>query len=354
MMRSLAYRALGRFPGTIPYVAPLLKKVVHRSRPVLRPRGTLDEITSAELIRRLEDRLSLLDVETSNVCNARCPFCAYKFRTKPPRIMSIPEFIVVLQKLEEYGSMDLSFTPLVGDPLTDRTLVHKIRIARENEQVRTIGFATNLIGLTRHNVRDVLLSGLNSIIVSTSIGSREMFKRVYGVDRYDRALNNLISLLVTNIELGKPIKIGIHLKCEKPFHQVYSSSDYQRIVKLYGSYIPIADDKDYMNWTGLIGQDSVPRGIRLEDVGDQSEPCEQLYTGLQVYSDGTVGACRCVDVNAALAVGDIFHESLSEIWHGQRLTSFRKEWKAGNIPLLCKGCTMYAPLSGLLQRQISH
>lgn len=354
MIRRRAYRALGAFPRAIPYVAPLMKKAAHHTRLLFPKRATLDQSTRAKLVRGLEERLSLLDVETSNICNARCTFCAYQFRTKSPRIMSISKFAVVLQRLAEYGAMDLSLTPLVGDPLTDRTLVQKIRIARENEKVRSISFATNLVGLGKHNVQALLVSGINSIVVSTSIGSREMFRRVYGVDRYERALNNLVSLLSTNKELGEPVKISVHLKCEKPFRQVYSSPDYQYIVKLYGSYIGIADDEDYMNWTGLIPQDRAPRGIKLKQVSDQTEPCEQLYTGLQVYSDGTVGACRCVDVNATLAVGDIFHQSLEEIWNGQRLKSFRAQWKAGNVPQLCRGCTMYSPLSWFVERDARH
>lgn len=350
LMRKLVYKVLGTLPWAIPHVVPRLHPLWTLGR-VIRRQKILDAATREQLKRKLELRPRVVDIETSNVCNARCTFCAYEFREKPPRIMGLPDFVRLLDRLHDYEGMELSFTPVVGDPLLDKTLVDKIRLASQTGIVSSIAFATNLLGLGRHEVRDLLLSGLSWMIVSTSIGSRDMYRRIYGVDRYDKALNNLVTLLKTNKMLGEPVRIGVHLKCEKPFSQVYSSPDYQRIVKLYGSFLAIADDEDYMNWTGLIDDSSAPKGVGLRKITPRTEPCEQFYTGLQVYSDGTVGLCRCVDVNAKLAIGNLFRQDLRSIWEGAEVKLLRDKWVNGIIPEICQKCTMYSPISTYIERQ---
>lgn len=349
-MRKLVYKVLGTLPWAIPHVVPPLQRLWTIRRLIPR-RPTLDLLTREQLRKKLELRPRVVDIETSNICNARCTFCAYEFREKRPRIMGLSDFVRLLDRLHDYEGMELSFTPVVGDPLLDRTLVRKIRLARQTGTVSSIAFATNLLGLGRHDVRELLLSGLSWMIVSTSIGSRDMYRRVYGVDKYDTAVNNLVTLLQTNKMLGEPVRIGVHLKCEKPFSQVYSSPDYQRIVKLYGSFLAIADDEDYMNWTGLIDDSSAPKGVGLRKITPRTEPCEQLYSGLQVYADGTVGLCRCVDVNAKLAVGNLFRQNLRSIWEGAEVKLLRDKWTNGIVPEICRTCTMYSPLSTYIERQ---
>ncbi len=47
-----------------------------------------------------------------------------------------PEFTVLLEKYAEYGGGDLNLTPLVGDPLVDKDLTHKICMARSCAGIR--------------------------------------------------------------------------------------------------------------------------------------------------------------------------------------------------------------------------
>lgn len=340
MLTNFAFKALGRFPWAIPYVAPFLRKV---RRQVLSRKHTLGPATASSIRNKLEDRLIRIDIEPTNICNARCSFCAYGSRESAAGVVSNEDFSFFLERYVEYGGGHLSLTPLVGDPLVDRALGQKIMMARRSNKIGEIGFATNLIGLHKHDTEDLLLSGLDYIVVSTCIGDREMYKRVYGVDRYDLTMQNLVDLIETNNRLGRPVKISIQLRCEKPFSKVFASSDYQRVVRLTGTYIGVLEE--YMNWAGLIEQSELPDGAALRRIDDMREPCAQFYDCLQVYVNGDVGMCCCVDVNAELLVGNLHRDSLEDIWRGERVRSFREQWYSGAIPEICKNCSMYIPLS---------
>ncbi len=170
-------KLLGRFPWLIRFIAPVVKFGKKRLRSVNMPGLEVQE--SRELRARQESRLLALDVETSNICNANCGFCGYRFRALPPKIMATADFAKILDRFVEYGGGSLSFTPLVGEALLDSDLLTKIRMARSYAQIGEISLATNLIAMNRHNVLDLLSSGVNWVYVSTCIGDTGMYRRVY-------------------------------------------------------------------------------------------------------------------------------------------------------------------------------
>lgn len=342
MLRNAVGKILGKFPIIIQYVVPVAK-AIKNSLP-RKSESPLDPEEREALFRKLENRLKVLYIGTTNICNAKCRFCGSRFVKRSPRIMTSREFMVLLDKYIEYGGGDLNLTPLVGDPLVDKDLTHKIRMARGCAGILQIGFFTNLIGLGSHDVKALLLSGIDWIFVSTCIGDRSMYQRVYGVDKYDLVMTNLDRLLHLNNDLGKPVSVCVSLRGEKPYRQIYASSDYQRVVRLLGTYISVIDD-DYSNWAGLVSESDLPSGNTMRVVSHKREPCFQLYHGLQVFLNGDVTLCYCRDIDGELLVGNLYEQTLDGIWRGDAVQQLRKAWNAGDIPEICRKCSTYIPVS---------
>ncbi|KKK93427.1 hypothetical protein LCGC14_2693020, partial [marine sediment metagenome] len=63
---------------------------------------------------------------------------------------------------------------------------------------------------------------------------------------------------------------------------------------------------------------------------------------LVVATDGKVFAC-CVDYDEKYQVGDVYHQSLLEIWHGSRMNELRENLRndLANDMELCKTCTSF-------------
>ena len=149
----------------------------------------------------------ILTIELTNICNAKCKFCAYRYQKREKNTISDELFKNAVCQFAGIGGGTLNLTPIVGDPLIDKNLISKIKYARKMKEIEHIFFFTNLIGLSNFDINDLLLSGIHKIHVSVCIGSREMYTRVYGVDKYDSVMQNLDSLLKENRRLGDRVKI---------------------------------------------------------------------------------------------------------------------------------------------------
>lgn len=293
----------------------------------------------------LEKQIMIMAIDVVNICNANCWFCAYRFQNRPKRYISKELFEYAIQQFAGSGGGTLDLTPVVGDPLIDKDLINKIKYAKSMKEIKDIFIFTNLIALNNFNPTDLLSSGLDEINISTCIGSREMYKRVFGVDRYDSVKQNLENLLRENQRLGNTVKIKIHIKGEKPYRKILSSTDYQRISNLYGRRIAHIDE-EYDNWAGILKES--PENNTFKKMKSMTEPCGELYNGIVVFSNGAVGICYRRDLEAKLIIGNIYESSLEKIWKGKSPRLIRKNWVKGYIPLMCKKCSCYTPLSDFM------
>jgi radical SAM protein with 4Fe4S-binding SPASM domain len=298
----------------------------------------------------LEQHMTSLSIEVTNICSASCQFCGYRYQERPAEIMSNALFRHSVLQYVAAGGGRLELTPIVGDPLVDKDLVSKIRFARNLKEITYISLYTNLIGLDSFNPRHFLSSGIDEINISTCLGSREMYARIFGVDKYDSVLQNLDTLLRENRRLGSRVKVLIHLKADKPYSQTTSSVDYQRICRHYGRALCHFDDQ-YDNWTGLVETDDLPKHHSFRNVKNVSEVCSELYNGMIIFVNGDVGICWRRDLDAKLVIGNIHESSLEGIWRGERLHAIRRQWVNGNIPEICRRCYCHTPMSRLLVKE---
>ena len=283
-------------------------------------------------------------VETTNICNANCSFCGYRFMQRPKTTMEFKIYEKAVKEFAANGGGNLNFTPTVGDPLVDTHLIEKIKLARTYQEIGDIFLYTNGILLNKLGYKTILTSGLTRLAISTFIGSAEGYKRFYGSDQYKKVVRNIINVAKENKQLGYPVRITLHLRVEGQRSAWEATDTYQTIAKL----IDVANI-DYLDvydaWGGLIQRDDIPDGTRLDvplSVEQKSaSPCFELYRRLHVLADGKVGACVCVDLESEIKLGDLSTDSLSEIWAGESLRQYRTDWTKGLLPKVCQTCTRY-------------
>ena len=100
------------------------------------------------------------------------------------------------------GCRELKFTPIIGDPFLDQGFIDKIRYAKSLNWFTNIYTYTNLIGLEQSKVDDFVTSGLTALTISTCLQNRNDFKRIYGVDKFDKVMSNIFALLESNKNTG--------------------------------------------------------------------------------------------------------------------------------------------------------
>lgn len=306
-----------------------------------------------EVLGRLERAIPSLSVETTNICNANCVFCAYQYQKRPEGIMAMPLFERLISEYAGVGGGDLNLTPTVGEPLADRHIIERIKIARANPAIRQIGMYSNLISLERFGAEALVRSGLTSLTVSTSGLQEEMYLRVYRSKEYRRMLRNLMAFSRANLAAGSPVDLFVDMRADRPAQEVFSFADYKALAELIGPD-RIGLKFRYDNWAGKITQDQLTGNMQLRSsvnfLRPRISPCSELYSGPMVYWDGRVGACGCRDVDASeLIIGDATKAHIADIWLGQELAVLREEFLSPKIKDICKTCTHYSPIAILMR-----
>jgi radical SAM protein with 4Fe4S-binding SPASM domain len=303
------------------------------------------QILPHAMIRKLMEKTFInFGVETTNLCNANCSFCGYRFMQRPKVDMPLDLYEKELREYAASGGGNINFTPTVGDPLVDKAIVTRIEMARAQPEIQDIFLYTNAILLDRFGYDAILQSGLTRLAISTFIGSREGYERYYGNDKYGKVVENIIEAARRNRELGNPVRISLHLRVEGDRSSWEETETYQTIAALIGEanidYLEVYDA-----WGGRIKKEDVPEGTSLDEPIALSEkiksPCFEMYRRLHILADGNVGACVCVDLESEIKVGNVKEQTLDEIWRGQRLRDYRSNWTQGNLPEVCKSCTRY-------------
>jgi hypothetical protein len=111
------------------------------------------------------------------------------------------------------------------------------------------------------------------------------------------------------------------------------------IVAHAGNFERIAGAADY--WGPMVSDIKVAPRISFDGT-DLSGQCREPWRGnLIVFSDGKVSPC-CVDPAAALVMGDIHTEPLSEIVHGPAFRALLSRFIYGGLPDCCTRCRQFS------------
>ena len=301
----------------------------------------------------METNFTHFGLEISNACNASCSFCAYRFMKRKRAILPQNLAEKTLDQYNKMGGGTLSLTPVVGDPLVDKNLLDKIRHASSKSNIEDIFLYTNGLYFDRYDIKEFLQSGVTRISISTFFGSKELYRKYYGVNGYGRSFRNIKALAIENKNQGYPVKIQLHLRVEKPEDTWKGTAEYKEIEALLGkeniSWLEV-----YENWSGMITQEDLPSGCYLSEqktISDKiKQPCFEVYRRMHVLANGDVGVCSCRDMEAEINVGNVSENSLPEIWSGEKLKALRSDWSNGKLPQVCKSCDRYVPVNEYISR----
>lgn len=71
--------------------------------------------------------------------------------------------------------------------------------------------------------------------------------------------------------------------------------------------------------------------------------CVNPFVSISIQSDGDVVPC-CMMYGKDVVYGNIYEQSLEEIWSGEKHKEFVKRWLLGDIPEKCKKCRFRSPV----------
>jgi radical SAM protein with 4Fe4S-binding SPASM domain len=286
-----------------------------------------------------------LSIETTNICNSDCVFCANSVMTRRKMSIDMELFKKTVDDFAASGGRDIDLTDTIGDPLLDKKLVERGRYVRRYPQFQSLGFVSTLQWLHKHEL-DALIDTFTWIGVSITLSGRESYKKFFGVDKYDAALGNLRKLLGAIKVKNANFFVGISLKpTDENDEAILGHPDFIEINNLMGGSLEqqVRDRTFFVDdWQGAV---QLPAYLKKRPLYPRAfRPCMMLYGRLMVYSNGKVSACSCRDfeANSELILGHAGQTGIMELWNGDRLRALRRDWRWKNrVPQICKSCRHY-------------
>jgi len=315
---------------------------------VLRERFSyFDRVSDTEFLynlQQIEARPWNLHVELTNICNANCIFCAYRFQARKKMLM---EEVIYSKALSDYCSLgggELRLETCLGDALIDPHFIERVQEARGHPEITKITTLTNGINLNQIGIDQLLESGIDEIGISTGPWDERLYQSIYCSKDYSRMRKNVTELLKKKAETGSPVEIKILFRSNLTMKKTLELPDYRTI-----RYLPhqVEFNTDFDTWLGNIKPEDLLEGMYLRPLSRlEKEPCYWLYDGPMVFVDGKVGLCGCRDFNAdsELIIGNIMEAPLLDLWHSEAAHKLRGRFWKGDFPDICKRCTAYANL----------
>src|ERR671910_929261 len=117
----------------------------------------------------------IVQIESTNICNAKCVFCPRDEMHRKQGIMSFELFTKIVDECAALGITHVRVHNY-GEPFVDRKLVDKVRYAKE-KGIKEVGMISNGSLITEEVARGMIDAGLDAINISVDAGGRETFER---------------------------------------------------------------------------------------------------------------------------------------------------------------------------------
>ena len=263
----------------------------------------------------------IVQIESTNICNARCVFCP---RDEMKRRQGVMDDALYRKVVDDCAALGIRHVRLhnYGEPFVDRYLTEKVAYAKQ-QGIAEVGVISNGSLIDEHVARGVVEAGLDAINISVDASGREVFERTRVGLKYDKVIANVERLVRIRGELGRT-----HPKLILSFVRQDNSDEERAFIEHWRAVADKIHITDLHNWAGTLNRES-----------DVRYPCYRQWLTFTVLWDGRVSLC-CADFDGCVILGDMRTASIREIWEGDAYRQVRREHLESGGPAICRACDL--------------
>lgn len=247
-----------------------------------------------------------IQIETSNICNHGCSFCAYPMMERPKRLMDQALFRQLVSEAYSLGAREIGLFA-GAEPLACKWLEEYVAYCKsvgyEYQYISTNGSLGN-----PERFKALLDAGLSSIKFSINAGTRETYKRVHGRDDFEKVIANVKFVAAYRKTLTQGVYLGASF--------VAMPDTAHEFNELQSLLAPHVDEVLYYEANNQSGQMA---DLPLVPFSECALPFNKLHVSLEGY----IKAC-CNDYDNLLAIDDIKSMGLAAAWHSERFKQLRQ------------------------------
>lgn len=276
-----------------------------------------------------------LDIETTNVCNLKCPMCPRtilldKKEFSSQGYMSRDEYKNIIDQAVENGVYSIKLNYL-GEPLLHKDVVWQVEYAKKSGIIDVM-MNSNGDLLSKELGEDLLKAGLDKLFISFDSISPEIYEKQRKGTTLGKVIDNLFQFLKLRNEKYPNTHVRVSMVMYKTDEWIAQFEGLKAM------------------WRNLV--DAVGYGFYVERDYDHVETypkvenfyCEQLFQRMFLKYNGNVTVC-CVDDQDEYIVGSWREEKLKDIWDSPAYKNIRKKHLEGKYMDIdmCSKC--YLPVS---------
>ncbi|MFO7300877.1 MAG: radical SAM/SPASM domain-containing protein [Acidobacteriota bacterium] len=298
--------------------------------------------SNAKTVRRLmlatgRDRAprlpDIVQIESTNLCNAKCVFCPRDEMHRRQGVMAFDLFRRIVDQCAELGITHVRLHNY-GEALLDRQIAAKVRYAKERG-IQEVGMISNGSLLTADLARELIDAGLDAINISVDASGKEVFERTRVHLDYDTVIGNIRTLHRLRGEAGRR-----RPRLILSFVRQNNSDEERRFIEEWSRIADKIHITDLHNWAGTLHTQS-----------DVRYPCYRLWQTFTVLWDGRVSLC-CADFDGRNVLGDLRTSTIVEVWNSPLYRAARRQHLESGGPEICRSCDLPKKDSPLWVRRL--
>ena len=277
-----------------------------------------NEFELASNFKKIQNYPIHIDIEIDNFCNFACTFCPigqpeskYHDQYKVTKTIEKDKIFSLLEECKSIGVKSVQFN-LVNEPLANKNIYEYINYANKLN-LDDISIVSNGYLLNEKNSLKILNSGLKKIQFSLDAFSEETYKerRLKSLKpaNYKKTINNILNFLKLKKENKSsfPIVRVSFIQMEENKHEKKQFDEF---------WTNKVDSIHFQKLIDFMNQD--------EDAKMNKEyKCNMPMFRMSIKANGNVKPC-CATYGENINIGNVYKNTLSEIWHSNLMKDFQK------------------------------
>jgi MoaA/NifB/PqqE/SkfB family radical SAM enzyme len=285
----------------------------------------------------------ILQIETTNVCNAACRFCAYPQMQRKKGVMSMALFERIARQFSDMGGGSVSLTPVGGDALVDPHFMARLQVLEALPAIRQLSLTTNAIALGKYSDDEVrtILAAADAIQVSIGGLDATTYETLYGVKQFHNVQRAMERLLDLRDGVPGASSVAFAFRTNDPRFEARFGPQLEAYRRrgVFVSHI-----STYANYSGIVGEDAALKLRVHANRPRKRRVCALACLHVAVCWDGRITACGCTDMEGgSLVIGHAEKDALADVLSSEKRTRILDSFAKGKPPKLCQDCSGYHP-----------
>jgi len=269
-----------------------------------------------------------IEIELAGACNLQCTYCPRRFMEALDGFIDYSFFARLIDEIEIHPETILVLHRR-GESLLHPQFLDIMKYVKA--KFKNVQLATNATLLDKAKSQGIIES---VTFLSFSIDTPRLYESTRRPAKYKSIEKKILQFLEMNRTQGNPVKTQVSMV--KTSH--VSAADLQTFKEIWTPRVDRVRIYEEHSANGNFGS--------LHRARQARKPCVMPFYEMLIYYDGKIG--RCNHDWDGEPLGDLNHNSINEIWHGEIYDKLRRQHKTLKIEdSVCAKCDSWYPEEGI-------